>query len=815
MKIKLKIVFVLSLVFAITSCNDQNETLTSNSNSLQLEFNNDGSLIRVFDETKNKNYLDTSKPSYLMAIRINDVFEYPTSMKIKEDLITLNYPSDTQTEIKYKIKDAYFTFELTGIHGNQDIDLITWGPYHTTIGETIGETIGVVYNDEFAMGIQALNIKTLGGFPYNENDCMPEIDIFTQDDISDFSQAGKSHVLYRIEAAKPTQTGSSLQTYCRNRNKDRIIENLGHEKFVAPQYNDGGVIGSKIALFGVPSEKTLETIGDIEIAEGLPHPTINGKWMKTVPEAAAAYIIMNFNEETIDDAIAITKKAGLKHLYHYGKTFESWGHFQLYKEAFPNGYSGLKACVEKAKKEGISIGSHTLSNFITTNDSYVTPVPDERLAEVGSSVITSAIDEKQTEIPIASPDFFNQFKNNNLRTVRIGNELIRYGSVTEEKPWRLLDCQRGAFKTQIGSHKSNTPIAKLLDHGYKVFLSNADLTKELSVNIANLYNKTGMKQISFDGLEGNKSTGLGNYGEVMMPYEWYNNLSEDLKNGFIIDASRTTHFFWHIYTRMNWGEPWYADFRESQTEYRMKNQAYFRRNFMPGMLGWFRMTPEISLEDMEWMLARSAAFDAGYAFITSKETLSTHGQSNEILELVKQWERTRLGGVFPSALKKEMEDLKNEYHLEPVSENSWKLFPITIEIFSHSKKIRQPGEPLYSTFNFENTFKKQPLVFTIKLSEETKCRNIVIELDNYKKIKLPITLSNNQIFRYQGGKQGTLYDKNWNVIKIIDLDIESIEIAKGNHSLTVDCEFLSDDTSEIKLEVKTIGEHKLLTKESE
>lgn len=813
MKIKkLQILFILSLVFLVSSCKDQKLSLTSKDNSLNFEFNNDGSLAAVFNETKNKNYLDTSNPSYLMAIRTNDVFEYPTSMKIKEDVITLNYPSDTQAEIKYKIEEAYFTFELTSINGNQDIDLITWGPYHTIIGETIGETIGVVYDDEFALGIQALNIKTLGGFPYNENDCMPEFDIFTQDDVTDLSQEGKPHVLYRVEAAKPTLTGSSLQTYCRNRNKDRIIKNLGHEKFVAPKYNDGGVIGSKIALFGVPSEKALETIGNIEIAEGLPHPTINGKWMKTAPEAAAAYIIMNFNEKTIDDAIAITKKAGLKHLYHYGKTFESWGHFQLFNEAFPNGYSGLKACVEKAEEEGISIGGHTLSNFITTNDPYVTPVPDERLAEVGSSVIIADIDENQTEIPIASPVFFNQFKNNNLRTVRIGNELIRYGSVTEEEPWKLLDCQRGAFNTEISTHKSDARIAKLLDHGYKVFLSNSDLTKELSVNIANLYNKTGMKQISFDGLEGNKSTGLGNYGEVMMPYEWYNNVSEDLKNGLIIDASRTTHFFWHIYTRMNWGEPWYADFRESQTEYRMKNQAYFRRNFMPGMLGWFRMTEEISLEDMEWMLARSAAFDAGYAFITSKEALNTHGQSNDILELVKQWERARLGGVFPSDLKKEMEGLKNEYHLEPVSENSWKLFPIAMEIFNHSKKIRQPGEPLYSTFNFENTFKKQPFVFTIKLSKETKCRNIVIEIDNYKKIMLPITLINNQIFRYEGGKQGTLYDKNWNVIKIIDLDIESTQISKGNHSVTIDCDFLSDDKSEIKLEVKTIGEPALLTK---
>ena len=32
-----------------------------------------------------------------------------------------------------------------------------------TIDQTIGETIGVVRDDHFAIGIQALNIKTTGG----------------------------------------------------------------------------------------------------------------------------------------------------------------------------------------------------------------------------------------------------------------------------------------------------------------------------------------------------------------------------------------------------------------------------------------------------------------------------------------------------------------------------------------------------------------------------------------------------------------------------------------------------------------------------
>ena len=799
-------IFSILLLFSMTSCTENKTTLVSENKDFQLVLNKDGSLANILDKVGGKDYLDKNEKAYLMSIRIDGNFEFPISMIENEGLITLNYPSETKAEIKYIVKEKHITFELIKLDGGPEVDLITWGPYPTTINKIIGETIGVVRGDEYAIGIQALNIKTLGGYPYQENDCMPEFDFFEQENPTDVSQQDKRHVLYRIEAAKPTKAGSSLQAYCRNRNEDRIIENLDHEKFVAPAYDDGGVIGSKVALFGCPVENTLETIGEIEIAEGLPHPMIDGQWGKLAPGAAAAYLIMNFTEENIDKALEVTKKAGLKYLYHYGKTFKSWGHFELYEGAFPNGVEGLRMCADRAEKQGINLGTHTLSNFITTNDPYVTPVPDKRLAKIGSSVILADLDEKQTVITVESPDFFNQFKNNSLRTVWIGDELIRYGEVTEEVPWKLLDCQRGAFDTKAASHKKGDEIAKLLDHSYKVFLSNTDLTIELSKNIAELYNKTGLRQLSFDGLEGNKSTGLGNYGEVMMPYVWYNNLSTDIKSHLIVDASRTTHFFWHIYSRMNWGEPWYAGFRESQTEYRMKNQPYFKRNLMPGMLGWFRMTPEISLEDMEWMLARSAAFDAGYAFITSHKILETHGQSDQVLELVKQWERARIGGAFPTDLKKEMENIENEYHLETIGMNEWILYPLATEIYRHAKKVRQPGEPLYSSFDFNNPYSKQPLVLNIQVLEDSKCKDITVELDSYKKIIFPITLFDNQIIRYSGGNTAILYDKSWNKIKRIDMEIEKIEIGKGEHTLALDCKFLKAKNSEIKLEVKTIGE---------
>jgi hypothetical protein len=594
-----------------------------------------------------------------------------------------------------------------------------------------------------------------------------------------------------------------LQAYCRNRNQDRIIQDFNHEKIVAPTYDDGGVIGSKIALFGCPVEKALETIGEMEIAEGLPHPMINGQWGKIAPDAAAAYIITNFTEDDVEQAIDLTKKAGLKYLYHYGKTFENWGHFDLYKGEFPNGIEGLKMCVEKAEAQGIMVGTHLLSNFITTNDPYVTPIPDKRLAKVGSSIILANINASETEIPIKSPDFFNQMKNNSLKTVRVGNELIRYGKVSETSPWKLLDCQRGAFNTTASEHNSGEEIAKLLDHAYKVFLTNAELTIEMSETMAELYNKTGLRQISFDGLEGNRSTGLGTYGESLMPYTWYNSLSDDLKNHLIIDASRTTHFFWHIYSRMNWGEPWYGGFRESQTEYRFKNQAYFRRNYMPGMLGWFKMTSETSIEDIEWLLARASGYDAGYAFVAGFESIEQNGNSDEILELIGDWEKLRLGGSFTEKQKEIFRDSGKEFSLKKIKDNEWDLLKVNAEIFNHEKKIKQPGEPLYSTFEFNNIGNEQSLNFLLT-AINCDASEIVMEINNYKEVKLPVVLKKGQIIKYTGGNKATVYDSNWQLIKEFDIDPSNFKVGKGENSVSFDCTFDKiDKESSIKLEIRT------------
>lgn len=799
--------FLLLLIAVLSSCTSTNNEINYSTENLQIAINEKGFITKLVDKSSTKNYVVKNKSS-LVSLKIKDSIYFPQKADFskEKELILLSFDNNFFVEINVKQKKSHITFEVVSVSGQEKIDALIWGPYHSTINKSIGETIGIVQNDDFTIGLQALNIKTLGGYPWNDNDHLPQLDIFGQSDYENMiNEKGNIFTLYSVEAAKPTALGSSLQAYTRNRTKDRIIKNANHDRFTSPAQNDNGLIGSKIALFGSRTDKTLATIGKIELEEGLPHPMINGEWVKTSPIMNSSYMILDFTEKNIDKCILYTQKAGFNYLYH-SHPFASWGHFPLIKSQFPNGYDGMKTCVEKAEKVGVYLGTHMLTNFINVDDAYITPVPDKRLAIVGSSTLTEDVNATQTTIEVENPDFFNQFKNNHLRSVKIGDEIIRYGSVSKQAPWILENCQRGAFNTKATSYRKGVKIDKLADHGYKVFLGNTELNKEIAENMADFMNATGVRMLDFDGLEGaGDANATGNYGEALFADAWYNRLNDNLKNHFVLGASRPGHYFWHTYSRMNWGEPWYAGFRESQTAYRLRNQAYFKRNLMPGMLGWFRMTSSTTIEDIEWLMTRSAAYNAGFAFSTNFKAIEGNGHTEKIFSLMNVWETARLKGVFSEEIQKRMQDLDTEFRLKRKDKNNLVLTQMHSHKFEHLKKVRQPGEPLYSTFTFENKNQEQIINFIITASN-TDISKIVMEVNNYKKVVLDVSLKKGQVIKYNGGNSATVYDNTWHKIKEISIESNSFKLAEGNHSITFDCKFNNaKEKARVKIELRLKG----------
>ncbi len=632
-----------------------------------------------------RDLLAAGQPAPLLSVRVDGEFHEPNraTWDAGGKTLTLGFEGiDATAILAVRVRPTHMTFELAELRTPRHIELVLWGPYPIAIDDLVGEVVGVVRDGDCAVGIQALNPKTLGGYPSEESDIEP--DGVPADDTGNYPglpEELRKEQLWRGNTATHTAYGSSLQGYCRNRDRTRVIENWGNEKFVALPYEDGGVDGSKIALFACPASQALATLGEIEVAEGLPHPILDGKWAKISPGATESYLIVDFGESTIDRAIDMTHRAGLKYLYH-SSPFEMWGHFKLKPAMFPHGWDGFRDCVEKARQAGIGVGFHTLSNFITPNDPFVTPLPDRRLARIGTSQLTADIDAVQAEIPIAEPEWFQ--KKTDMSTVVIGEELVVYESVSAEAPWRLMKCRRGAWGTKAIAHKKGEGVGKLMDHSYKVFLTDASLSQEVARNIAAFCNRTGAVQLSLDGLEGNWSTGMGQYGRTLFTVAWYNALQPERRGGVINDASNPGHFNWHIATRYNWGEPWYAGFRQSQTLYRLKNQLFYTRNLIPCMLGWFTLRAETTPENAEWLCARAAGYDAGFALATSFESKANQNSGDAarmdekqlaILEVVKQWETARRLGAFPESVKPALQDVNREFHHVAVGPGEWDLVP--------------------------------------------------------------------------------------------------------------------------------------------
>jgi hypothetical protein len=655
-------------------------SFTTNTSSFEID--SKGILKEVNIEGQNQ--ISNASPSSLLSLMVDKtvISASRASWDGRKSWINLEYDAiHAVAVIAVFVKQTHITLELIGLRSKKDVELVLWGPYPIGIGDIVGEVVGVVRNANYAVGIQCLNPKTIGGYPNAEDDIPLK---WKADDPGVYELlpvALAKNQTWRGDVARHTTFGSTLQAYTRNRNREKTIKNWMYKKFVVEPFDDGGLLGSKIALFACSSKEALTTLGEIEVTEDLPHPMINGRWWKVDKDATASFLSFDFGEDSIDEAIKITHLTGLKDLRHTDP-FESWGHFKVKPELFPSGIAGFHTCVQKARSAGIGVGIHMLSNFITPNDAYVTPIPDDHLAKIGSSRLTEGISAESTEIPVEDIEFFEQLTT--LNTVVIDKELIRYGSVSKTEPWKLLGCERGAWGTKAASHRMKDSVWKLADHPYKVFLTDIALSRQVAENIAEVCNAVGSTMLSFDGLEGNYSTGLGQYGCSLFTKFWYESLKKELQGHVITSGSRVYHFTWHSATRFNWGEPWWGSFRDSQALRRFQSQIFYARNFLPPMLGWFNLNEKTTLADIEWLLARAAGFDAGFTLVLGYGKAS-HGldrglgpmddEELAILDAVKQWEEARMSRAFPEGVKPALQDPSREFHLQRLGADEWDLIP--------------------------------------------------------------------------------------------------------------------------------------------
>ena len=418
----------------------------------------------------------------------------------------------------------------------------------------------------------------------------------------------------------------------------------------------------------------------------------NDRWRmgEIIQKASSSYLHVRYTKETFEEALQWTKKAGLSCLYNHNP-FLSWGHFVVHEKLSLNGDKGFKDLVDKARSCGIDMGFHTLSNFINTNDEYVTPIPHEHLLVMDTTELTTDITPDDTVLPIADENNFGT--KCSLDVVRIGKELIRYsGYEKADGKLQLTGCIRGAYGTIAAYHSSADKVDRLWDHGYKTLFPDVVLQNEMAKRLGELSRYAGISRMSFDGMEGCDYLGLGQYGSA----EYVRRCYEIWGSRVLSDASTLSHYRWHAHSYFNWGEPFYESARRSgMVLCRAENQKMYARNLLPHMLGQYKIDLQqgrveaTSLEDFEFCMSQSIAYDAGFSLYYNEEVDKGHGLGGKFLDTVRIWNAMRMEGTIPDELREEMKDINANWHLEETADG-WDVYKLY---------IREQTIPYMTTYN--------------------------------------------------------------------------------------------------------------------
>ena len=644
-----RLFYILLTVICMTAfgCSQDKEPLEND--LFKISLSKKGKITELLEKETGKNLLVPGYHISLLTIQSKGL-NYPiTSWKRSDDVLKFKFDGPgAEITAKVASKPNYLTLEILKVESKEFVEKVVLGPYHVLPSQKIGQSIGIAYDDSIAVGFMGLNLKSRGGY-----------------EISVRERYGNT--------AKKIEGGASLTGFVRNRSTYQTVDNWEQKlgQAVPVSDSDAEIAGAKFAFYCVPAAKLKGVVEEIILEEDLPYIKTKGVWNKNSGYSSSSKFIMSYNVNNIDTCIDIAKKAGITCIYH-GDIFETWGNFKVREKDFPQGYQSVRECSDKAEKNGINLGAHVLTNFITTNDPWVSPEPHPNLVLAGLTKLDKSISISDTELLLQDETVRPAYHEPDLdkvdpkwrkhTAVRIGDEIITYAYATANGQLILKECIRGAFGTRAVEHKKGEKVGRLMSHGYKVFFPDIKLQDQMAKNVAKFFNEANLKRISFDGIEGGLATGHGRYGSDRFVKVFFDNLNDP---NILANSSDVTHFGWHYLANESWGEPWTSqNFREAHLDHRLNVQKALKEDLLPRKMGQFSINERTTKKDIEWVMGLCAGYDAGVDFYIGPDFEEVNKEAGSILSEIKKWEEARMKGMFTDLQKEKLRDPYTFYGLE-------------------------------------------------------------------------------------------------------------------------------------------------------
>lgn len=692
----------------------------------------------------NREFSPADKPSPLMSLYDSKkkVYYEPVNATYNnaDSVITLTFTNNSVARVNLVPKKKYFRLTLLSLSPRNGIDDIQWGSYYTNINNLFGEVIGVARDTSetvnYAIGVLALNDITTGGTSDTEGDAAPFQYIIHSPDpqkialpdslhegqslpiggngISDVAFYSHPEPYFRIlygKSALIDQQGRAYITYhASDRTKKRNIQfslipflaanKPNHQEVQAlPGVN---FIGSSIALWGSPdSTALLDVVQDIVLDEGLPHPTINGKWIKD----PARYIPdVSTSGRAYDSIISYTSRLGFKAIeandlpmfrvnrgdegYIDGKNFEK----KPFK--FSSGNKSHKEFTDISNPLGIYMGRHTICTSLAPGTKDASPVPSDSLCYQQKRILVRNISPTDTLIEVNDPKYLDEIASweghcRDLNMVKIGKELVHYLGVSETPPYVLKNVTRGYWGSHPSNHQKGDTIYKLqttIDYGYQGIIPNIWLQDKIAEYYADVAHINGMYFMDLDGQEFLFDQGQGYYSVKRFFRKMFERAKAcgipylRITGATLSEGSWNYQSVWNVGGGKNMYDVKAREWGTTTSEGKdLRDVAY--ANYFPATFGVnFGLNPNSTVAEYEHVEAISVGIGATYMLLLNQKDVESCPQKDAIFTTIRIWENARAANAFPRWLKKKLADPVNSWKLKTgVDNDTWDLYLVTKE----------------------------------------------------------------------------------------------------------------------------------------
>lgn len=716
--------------------------LNLSTNYFKIHIDNKGFItsMKNITVTPNREFSPADKPSPLMCLYDSHKKKYYEPNKARynkaSQSITLTYPNGSLAKISLVAKKKYFKLTLQSLSPRNGVDDVQWGSIHTNITNLFGEIIGVARDTSeignYAIGMLALNDNTLSGTSETVADAAPFQYIIHSPDTKRFPLPANLHegqvfnvggngisdaafyshkeayyrILYGNAATIDDQGRISINYNSRDRSLKREVYYSLMPDMPANKPNHIEVqplpgvdyIGSSIALWGSPDSTALmNVVQNIVLSEGLPHPTINGKWVKDpaafVPDAMTA-------GNLCDSIISYTSRLGFKaiSLYDQGflrpdrgnKGYIDGLNFEKKPLKLTAGNKSHKEFADMAAKYGITIGRTSITNSLAPGTKDASPIPSDSLCYQQRYLLANSISPADTIITVVDPKYIEEIASweghcKNLNIIKIGKELIYYMGVSDKKPYRLLNVKRGYWHTTASNHNIMDTVSKLqvtINYGYDGLIPNMDLQDKIAEYYADVSYINGLGYYDFDGQEFLFNNGQGNYSAKRFFRKMFERAAKYGVPDIRFTGATLSEGSWHYQSIWNVGggkNLYDADTREwgsTTSEGKDLRDVTYSNYFPVGMGGNFPIKANSTPAQYEHIQAISVGVGTTYSLTLNQKDVESCPQKDAIFKVIRTWEDARAANAFPRSIKKQLADPKKDWTLEKVDKDTWKLFEV-------------------------------------------------------------------------------------------------------------------------------------------